>query len=192
MWRTLWNAGKGSNLFGKPIIQLDSEQHALVYWSQVYDSVYEAYERPDDDIINDDEKLDAWFKRQSEKREAEKKKNKKPVNPLGLSNKVMKHGEVFVAVDQTIVPTNGEIIQPVSIAEVAKLNNVDTQNWKDRQFSRIKQTKVINEKELRPRGDKESRGNIGASDAILGKMHKSRTGRGMTRDVVERRPGGTL
>lgn len=192
MWRTLWNAGKGSNLFGKPIIQLDSEQHALVYWSQVYDSVYEAYERPDDEIIGDDDKLDKWFEEQAKKKKEQDKKNRKPVNPLGISNKVMKHGEVFVAVDQTIVPTNGEVIKPVSIAEVAKLNSNETQNWKDRQFSRIKQTKIINEKELRPRGDRESRGIIGANDAVVSKPHRRPGGRGATRDVVSKHPGGTL
>lgn len=191
VWRTLWSAGKSGNLFGKPIIQLDSEQHALVYWSQVYDSVYDAYERPADDIISDDDKLDKWFEEQAKKKEQEKK-SKKPQNPLGLSNKIMKHGEVFVAVDQHIKPTNGGAIAPVSISEVAKLNSAETQDWKNRQFNRIKETKVITEKELRPRGDRESRGIIGATDAVVSKPHMKRGGRGATRDTLSKHPGGTL
>lgn len=185
VWRYMWNAGKNcGDLFGKPIVHLDAEQQALIYWSQIYDSVYEAYERPSDDIINDDEKLDKWFKDQSEKRNKEKEnRKKKNSNPFGISDKMKNHGEIFVVVDRNINPN------APSMEEVSKMNSPDIQDWKNRQFNTIKEKGFITEKELRPRGDRESRGLIGSSDAVTAAR---RTNRGTTRDVVKRVPGGTL
>jgi hypothetical protein len=191
VWRTLWNGAKGcGDLFGKPMVHLDSEQHALVYWSQVYDSVYEAYERPDEETIKDDEKLDKWFQDQDKKNKKKEQEKKKSGEPFGISKKVSRHGEIFIAVDQEIRPTNGDIIKPVSIAEVASLNSPSTLAWKNKQFDKVKEKGVVSEKELRPRGDRESRGLINSTDAVLGKARRGT--HGTTRDVVDRRPGGTL
>lgn len=189
-WRFKWNGSKSCGaLFGRPLIELDLEQQALVYWSQVYDSAYEAYERPSDDIINDDEKLDKWFEEQSKKRK-EKDKKKKDEGPLGLSKRVSRHGEVFVVVGEEIRPTNGEVIKAKTIQEVAELNSPSIQSWKNRQMEKVKEKGVIKEKELRPRGDRESRGVIGATDAVVGKMRRGQNG--TTRDIASRHPGGTL
>jgi hypothetical protein len=182
LWRTLWSVGKSSDLFGKPIIYLDSEQHALVYWSQVYDSVYEAYERPADDIINDDEKLDKWFEDQAKKKKLEKKK--KAGEPFGITKNIARHGEVFIVVNKDINPN------APTLEEVSAQNSVSTQGWKNRQFDKIKKHGIIEERDLRPRGDREARGLINSTDAILGRHRKGQNG--TTRDVVARHPGGTL
>jgi hypothetical protein len=70
LWRVRWNTASGDtqNLFGRSGQDLTNDQFLLVYWSQVYDSVYESLERPPDSIIENDEELDAWLKEQGEKR----------------------------------------------------------------------------------------------------------------------------
>ncbi len=75
-WRSIWMASqKSGDLFGKPTSQLSENQRELVNWSCVYDNVYESYERPEKDIIEDDDLLDSWFIRQGEKIEDKCKKH---------------------------------------------------------------------------------------------------------------------
>ena len=190
-WRFKWNGSKSCGaLFGRPLIELDLEQQALVYWSQVYDSAYEAYERPSDEIINDDAKLDKWFEEQSKKRKDKDSKKKKEEGPLGISKRVGRHGEVFVVVGEEIHPSNGEVIKARTIEEVSQLNSPSIQSWKNRQMEKVKEKGYIEERELRPRGDRESRGLISSTDAVVGKMRRGQ--HGTTRDIASRHPGGTL
>lgn len=53
----------GESLFGRPISEYTTDQTSLLYWSQFYQSVYEMMpdERPSDEIIEDDEALDAYM-----------------------------------------------------------------------------------------------------------------------------------
>jgi len=67
-WRIYWEIAKNTNdLFDHPVSSWSFNQRELVYWSTIYDSIYSAYERPSKDIIIDDDLLDSWFIRQSEK-----------------------------------------------------------------------------------------------------------------------------
>jgi len=67
-WRATWNVAKiTGRLFGKDSTEWSSTQKELVYWSGVYDNVYEAYERPPSIVIEDDDLLDSWFLRQHDK-----------------------------------------------------------------------------------------------------------------------------
>ena len=71
-WRLIWNLSKKNlpALFGRPIQDLANRQKFLIYWSRIYDSVYEDPKKPDDSIIEDDEKLDNWlFNRKEEQEE---------------------------------------------------------------------------------------------------------------------------
>jgi hypothetical protein len=191
-WRFKWNGSKSCGaLFGRPLIELDLEQQALVYWSQVYDSVYEAYERPSDDVIGNDALLDKWFEDQAKKRKDEKKKKKDEQGPLGISKKVARHGEVFVVVGEEIHPTNGPVIPAKKYEEVEALNSPAVQNWKKNQFEKIKGKQYVEEKDLRPAGDRESRGLIGSTDAVLGNFRRRKDGF-TTRDVQSRHPGGSI
>ena len=69
LWRFRWNVGKNNvrTLFGKDFTELTLEQESLIYWSQVYDSVYESIDRPADYVIDNDETLDQWFEQQRHK-----------------------------------------------------------------------------------------------------------------------------
>ncbi len=72
-WRMYWEISKNTNdLFDGSIMSWSLSQKELVYWSTIYDSVYDAYERPSKDIIVDDDMLDSWFIRQSEKVESKR------------------------------------------------------------------------------------------------------------------------
>ena len=70
-WKMFWEISKNTNdLFEGPVTSWSWNQIELAYWSTIYDSVNEAYERPSREVIDDDDLLDSWFIRQSEKNNA--------------------------------------------------------------------------------------------------------------------------
>lgn len=81
-WRTYWEVAKTSHdLFGGPISGWSLNQRELAYWSTIYDSVHAAFERPSKDVIVDDDLLDSWFIRQSEKIESKTQTGMAPQPP---------------------------------------------------------------------------------------------------------------
>jgi hypothetical protein len=177
-WRFKWSAAKDCDeLFGKPIIDLTRNQESLVYWSQVYDAAYEAYERPSDDVIKDDEALDKWFEEQARKRKAEEILDAKKKNKSAISKNVARHGEVG------IVPQTEE-----EINKIHDLNDPRTKRFLQNQQSKIKKAGVISEKDLR--SDTESRRIINSKDAVYS-IKKGANGL-PTRHVDKQFPGGTL
>lgn len=94
-WRSYWEIAKISNdLFDNPVASWSLSQRELAYWSTIYDSVYAAYERPSQDIVEDDDLLDSWFMRQSSKIEGRTQKDLAP-----KSNKPGRNEE-FIMADQ--------------------------------------------------------------------------------------------
>lgn len=97
LWRYRWQLGKGDpkSLFGRNVQDLSPEQNLLVFWSQVYDMVYESYEPPPQYIIEDDEKFDAWLEKKAKEGEAKRSKDY-----YGLNKQKKQDGnEQFVFVD---------------------------------------------------------------------------------------------
>jgi hypothetical protein len=90
-WRYMWVAAKGNiqALFGTCVGEFDIDQKNLTYWSQVYDSVYEAYERPSDEIINNDEELDKWFDEQARKSKKEQLEKSGEAGKIKVSDSVL-------------------------------------------------------------------------------------------------------
>jgi hypothetical protein len=78
-WRLIWNAGRENiaGLFRRPLCDFNLNQKMLLYWSRVYDSVYEDPECPEADIIDDDEKLDDWLANRDIKRKEDKSSSTK-------------------------------------------------------------------------------------------------------------------
>jgi len=73
-WRSFWEIAKiTNNLFENPVTEWSLNQRELAYWSTIYDSVYNAFDRPSKYIIDDDDLLDSWFIRQGEKIEQQNK-----------------------------------------------------------------------------------------------------------------------
>ena len=73
-------------------------QRQLLYWSQVYDAIYDAYERPSNEVINDDDLTDSWFIRQSEK--IDKQSKDKAVQEKVKPGKAGGRQEHFVVSDE--------------------------------------------------------------------------------------------
>ncbi len=77
IWRVYFNSCKNSSdLFNKPLCDLDANQLTILYWSYVYDNAFNAYEPPEDDIVDNDELFDAWLEEYAEKQKKERAKAK--------------------------------------------------------------------------------------------------------------------
>lgn len=72
-WRSLWGMSdkKPKDIFEVGVSCFSDQQKDLCSWSSFYDSVYEAYERPSKDIIEDDIALDAWYSGKIKEQEKE-------------------------------------------------------------------------------------------------------------------------
>ena len=187
-WRFRWNAAKSiGDLFGKPILELDSDQQNLLYWSQVYDSVYESYERPSSEIIDDDEALDNWFEEQDKKDKKKSLEKGGTVGKINVSEKVMGHGEVFIVTTPIMNPDT--IYRKTSPnlptnEDVSNLNDGITKEFKRKELERIKEKGEIQETGLRSRRNKIARKLIGSKAAILQPNKVSGQARGNNRKIV--------
>jgi len=95
-WRSKWIYFKnGGVLFSEDISR---NQERLIFWSHVYDTVFDAYERPAKRIIEDDVVLDSWFMQQSEK--IEKDSVKREVDKLAPKKKPKGRQEIFIPTDK--------------------------------------------------------------------------------------------
>jgi len=76
-WRTSWLLSKdtGTPLFSRITSDLTELQQQLVTWTRIYDFAYNSQSRPTEDIIDDDDKFDAWYKGECEKIDKENKNN---------------------------------------------------------------------------------------------------------------------
>lgn len=76
MWRIKWMGSKKNRgvktLFDREMYDLTLDQFRLVYWSQIYDSAFEAMEPPSDHVLENDELFDEWLEEQSEKRKQDR------------------------------------------------------------------------------------------------------------------------
>ncbi len=187
-WRFRWNAAKNiGDLFGKPIMELDTEQQSLLYWSQVYDSAYESYERPSREIIEDDDALDKWFEEQDKKDKAKELEKGSKVGKIKVNEKVMKHGEIFIVTNPEINPDTKYRQKPPnipSISDVENLNDAITKKFKEKELEKIKEKGMIQEKELRHRKNKIARELIGSKAAILKPNKMSGHARGNKSKIV--------
>lgn len=94
-FRSMWNVGKKqSNIFNRATSDLTKDQLALSNYSSMYDGVYESSERPDDQVIKDDDCLDGWFIHQD--REYKKNKKQREVDGLLTNKKIANSDEVFI------------------------------------------------------------------------------------------------
>ncbi len=75
IWRIRYSAALkiGGPLFRRGLFDLTPDQQALMYWSNFYQSIYDMMpdEKPHEDIIENDEDLDAFMSEYFKRREAE-------------------------------------------------------------------------------------------------------------------------
>ena len=84
-WTRTWSTCKNpKDIFGVNIIDLNDEQKTLLAWSILYDNVMEHPERPSEDVIEDDDRLDGWMiyhRKQRDKDNFKRKIAQKTSNP---------------------------------------------------------------------------------------------------------------
>jgi hypothetical protein len=75
-WRLYWTVSKDTStpLFPHSLVETTELQYALLLWSRIYDFAYESTNRPTEDIIKDDDKFDAWYRQESDRLDAEVRK----------------------------------------------------------------------------------------------------------------------
>lgn len=93
VWRLIWTSAKDNVecLFKNKLYDITTNQKYLIYWSKIYDSIYEDPDRPGEEIIQDDEAIDAWLNDRSEKRTTKNTSSTKGVNKA-----IENHAEVGV------------------------------------------------------------------------------------------------
>jgi hypothetical protein len=73
----------------------------MLHWTQVYDSAYEAYDRPPDYVIDDDKEFDRWLEKTIKEQEQERRQrfqSKKGNIGIGKASS-SNANEVFVPID---------------------------------------------------------------------------------------------
>ena len=91
-WRGKW-ISVGKRIFSNRPSSFTELQISIISWSNYYDGVYKSYDKPSDDIIEDDIALDGWSISQRRKRqEEEKKKSAEKMLPENMRNA----GEIFI------------------------------------------------------------------------------------------------
>lgn len=174
LWRIRWSACKDNikSLFGREANDLDMNQFMLVYWSQIYDSVYDAYERPPNDVIEDDERLDNWLKEQGEKvnRDAAQKfyGKGKTKNTKHTNDKIAKSGEVFSCVegyyneDGTFIKYSEEE-RWKEIERIRKLNEPNSRRLKAKEEQELQKSPGVFIQESKLRKNKETIESMGGN-----------------------------
>lgn len=118
LWRVRYVTAikTGEPLFGHPISEYNVDQLTLLYWSHFYQSIYEMLpsDRPPDNIIEDDQALDAYMKdwHADRNRDAAAERAKSG-NKYG-QNSAWDHGETFVMKSN---PMHADIEYSETIAE---------------------------------------------------------------------------
>lgn len=119
LWRATWGAAKQfGHLFGKDISEWSNAQRELVHWSIAYDSVYEAYERPSEDVVEDDDLLDSWFIRQHDKMEARTNKAAGENQIKGKNSRKGGRNEQFIMADAEGAKRIYDMNDPMSRAKI--------------------------------------------------------------------------
>lgn len=75
LWRSYWNSNK-KNIFKGTVSEWSDDQRTLCNISNMYDSIYEHPECPEEKVISDDDMLDGWMIIQRRKAEKQKRENK--------------------------------------------------------------------------------------------------------------------
>lgn len=92
LWRSYWSGNKNSSVFNGSISEWTDNQRLLYSMSQMYDSIRDHPECPDDRVINDDDMLDGWMIEQRK----EQSKNKKIKSVENKNKNINNSKEVFL------------------------------------------------------------------------------------------------
>lgn len=116
-WRQIWRGTDAIDIFGRPANEWTYNQRELVAWSHTYDSIFEAYQRPPKEVIEDDDLVDSWLMKESEKMD-ERSKSDLSSSVLPPSGKKNGKQEVFIMSDAEGAKNVYAMNDPVSRARV--------------------------------------------------------------------------
>lgn len=100
IWRIVWSGYRENiaGLFASSAVDLTLNQKLLMYWSRIYDSVFDDPDRPDEKIIDDDEAFDDWLANRDQERKDKKTGNSSKKQTDG-------HAEQFQMIDGYYIDT---------------------------------------------------------------------------------------
>ena len=134
-WKGMWTLFKsgGSNLFGKPAMEITAPQASLVAYSRMYDNVLEHPEHPNEKIIEDDIALDGWFIAQ--KRKAKKERKEREIESMTSNDKIKNSNEMFVMARTPeeageIFEVNDPVARGTIIQRQNRIKDTDGENLK--------------------------------------------------------------
>jgi hypothetical protein len=132
IWKSYWNI-KNISMFPGTISEWTDDQRSLISFSQMYDSIYEHPECPDDKIIDDDDMLDGWMIVQRKKIEkAKKQASVDSINPnLKNANEVFLFGQ-----------------KPEEVEEILSLNSKEGLNRIKEKVNYINNTGAVSDSML--------------------------------------------
>lgn len=97
-WRSYWSSREfaGRGLVDASAGGLTDEQRYCMMWSNIYDSIRESVDCPDDSILEDDDMLDGWMLKQKRERDAQRTKKR---GDEVANEKVRNSDEVYLVAD---------------------------------------------------------------------------------------------
>lgn len=131
-WRSYWNVGKDSNIFGIPPIDYTDEQKTLCLLSSMYDGVWGHPECPSEAIVEDDDACDGWMIDQRKKGEQEKNKN---TVENTLQN--LKGQEIYIPASS-----------PEDVDKINDMNSFQSKMVQKNRFQQIKEQGKVKELDL--------------------------------------------
>lgn len=123
-WQSIWSCSKTNKLFNQSVSEYTDDQKRIVYWSRLYDSIYDNPDCPSDDIFDDLDMLDGWLILQRRKREEQQAKK---IGDDKISDKISNADEVYIITDNK--------------DDAAKINSKNNSIAKSTKESRIKEIK---------------------------------------------------
>jgi hypothetical protein len=130
IWKGIWSARKNGGLFGKNTVDLSDSQKSLIFWSILYDNIYQASDCPPDEIVEDDDALDGWMI--LKKRERADQLNKDIINDL-MSDKVKNSEHIFIVCGEE------------DIEKVYNMNDIGGKIALSQRLNKIKQGEIVPE-----------------------------------------------
>jgi len=152
-WRQMWKGSNAVDIFGKPANEWTYNQRELVAWSNTYDSILEAYQRPPREVIDDDDLVDSWLMRESEKMD-ERSKGDLSSTVLPESSRKSGRQEVFVMSDEDGAKNVYAMNDPIGRAKVRAQQRVVEQHGKIKDQHLPESQQQIRQKAMQERSRK--------------------------------------
>lgn len=94
-WRLYWNCRRaGLPLFNGSTLDITDEQRQLIYWSNLYDNIFESPDCPEDVVIADDDATDGFLIDQNNKRQ--ERDREKQMDTFTENDRIKNAAEVFI------------------------------------------------------------------------------------------------